>query len=140
MEIVRTPPTAAVTALLVASELPIDDLADPAIELWAALDGARLLGVVGVQWLADGALLRSLAVAPEARDRGIGAALCDAAIRAVEGQGRAPLWLLTTSAQDYFGRRGFELVARDQVPAAVRATAQFASLCPASAAVMRRRR
>lgn len=138
MEIVRTPPTETIQALLAASALPIDDLADPAVELWAAIEGDQLLGTVGIQWLDGSALLRSLAVAVDARARGLGATLCDAVIHAARSQGRTELWLLTTSARDYFSRRGFEVVARDQAPAALRQTAQFASLCPASATIMRR--
>ena len=45
---------------------------------------------------------------------------------------------LTTTAADYFARLGFVRIDRDAAPPAIRATAQFASLCPASAHVMRR--
>jgi len=123
-----------VRALLVASDLPIDDLDDPAIALIGAFDGEALVGVVGVQACGDVALLRSLAVAPEHRGRGIAALLCD---RVVALAAPRPLWLLTTGARDYFARRGFVAVPRDDVPAAIRATAQFTSLCPASAIAMR---
>lgn len=128
-----------VVALLTASALPIDDLADPAIALLGARTDDALVGVVGVQLLAgDLALLRSLAVDPAARTRGLGATLCDAAEALARARGIAALWLLTTTARDYFARRGYVEVARADVPDAVRATAQFGALCPASAVVMRR--
>lgn len=138
MEIEPMTASDAVRALLVANDLPVDDLADPAVELFGVHDGAEVVGVIGIQWLDGAALLRSLAVAAKARDRGLGAQLCDAVIRQVTARGCPELWLLTTSAKDYFGRRGFVVVPRDQVPASVRATAQFSSLCPSSAVVMRR--
>jgi len=125
--------TSEIRALLAANELPTDDLDDPAIELWGAFEGPRLLGVVGLQALDGAALLRSLAVARDARDRGIGAALC-----AHVEQRTRELWLLTTSAKDYFARRGYEAVRREEAPASVRATAQFTALCPSTAVVMRR--
>ncbi|MFT3700117.1 MAG: arsenic resistance N-acetyltransferase ArsN2 [Kofleriaceae bacterium] len=138
MQIERTNPTDEIKALLVANGLPIDDLDDPDISLFAAHDGAALAGVVGLQWLEGAALLRSLAVEPSLRTNGVGAQLCAIATHEAETRGRSELWLLTTSARDYFARRGFQVVARDLVPPAVRSTAQFASLCPASAVVMRR--
>lgn len=140
MEIERTQLTDAVTALLVANDLPVTDLDDPSIELFAVHEGVRLLGVIGLQWLDGAVLLRSLAVATTARDRGVGGLLCDEVIRQADGRGHAEVWLLTTSAKDYFVRRGFVVLPRDQVPEVVRATSQFSSLCPSTASVMRRLR
>lgn len=138
MEITRLPPNADVRALLAANDLPTDDLDDPTIVLYGAMEAGRLAGVIGLQVLAGAGLLRSLAVAAEVRDRGLGGELCDRVLREARERGLSELWLLTTSAGDYFTRRGFEAVGRDQVPDAVRATAQFASLCPSTATVMRR--
>jgi amino-acid N-acetyltransferase len=127
----------AARALIAAGDLPTDDLDDPSIALIGAFDdGGALVGVVGLQSCGDeAALLRSLAVAPAYRSRGLGGRLC---ARVVELAGDRPLWLLTTTAQDYFVRHGFVAVARDEVPDAIRATAQFTSLCPSTAIVMRR--
>ena len=138
MEIARLSVTADVKALLAASNLPIDDLDDPTIVLFGCADGERLVGVVGLQTLAGTGLLRSLAVDPSARDRGLGNQLCDRVLREAHDQGFEEVWLLTTSARDYFARRGFEAVAREIAPVSVRSTAQFTSLCPSSAVVMRR--
>ena len=126
-----------VEALLAAAGLPVDDLGDDGIELWGAFED-RLLGVVGVQWLDGAALLRSLAVDPAAREHGLGAKLCGIVEARARERKLSELWLLTTSARDYFARRGYEAVPREHAPVAVRATAQFTSLCPATATVMRR--
>jgi amino-acid N-acetyltransferase len=138
MEITPVSASAEVKALLSTSDLPIDDLDDPSIALYGAFEGGRLLGVVGLQVLAGAGLLRSLAVDSSVRDRGLGARLCERVLREAQERELVELWLLTTSARDYFARRGFEAVPRDQAPSAVRATAQFTSLCPATAVVMRR--
>ena len=50
--------------------------------------------------------------------------------------GLSKLVLLTTTAERYFTRFGFEVVSRDEVPAAVRESVEFTSACPASATVM----
>ncbi|MFN0248401.1 MAG: arsenic resistance N-acetyltransferase ArsN2 [Kofleriaceae bacterium] len=127
----------AVRLLLTASDLPADDIDDPAIALFGAFDGESLAGVVGLQQCGDIGLLRSLAVAPPYRDRGVARMLCEHVFE--NAHAMSSLWLITTTAKDYFTRHAFEVVPREDVPEPVRRTAQFASLCPSSAHVMRRR-
>lgn len=138
MKIQQVPADARVRALLAANRLPIDDLDDPTIQLFGAFDGNALTAVIGLQLLDGAGLLRSLAVEQAHRERGLGARMCDEVLRAARAHKLDLLWLLTTSARAYFTRRGFEVVPRDQVPSTIRATAQFSSLCPSSATVMRR--
>jgi len=128
-----------VRALLAASDLPTDDIDDASISLVGAFDDDALIGVVGLQACGGVGLLRSLAVAPGHRDRGIARALCERVFEMAGERAMESLWLLTTSAKDYFTRRGFEAVPRDEAPEAIRTTAQFTALCPSSAHVMRRR-
>jgi amino-acid N-acetyltransferase len=52
--------------------------------------------------------------------------------------GVGALYLLTTTAADYFRLRGYSDVARAAVPPAVAGHAQFRSLCPASATCLRK--
>jgi amino-acid N-acetyltransferase len=125
------------SALLAAQGLPTDDLHDPTITLVGALVDEALVGVIGLQACDDVAMLRSLAVDPAHREQGIAAALCE---RVFVLAGERELYLLTESADRYFARLGFEQVERSNVPAAIRATAQFSALCPSSARVMRRAR
>ena len=49
------------------------------------------------------------------------------------------LYLLTTTAEEFFARCGYEPIDRSRVPEAIRATAEFQSLCPASSVCMRKR-
>ena len=53
-------------------------------------------------------------------------------------QGVETLYLLTTTAAQFFARRGYEAVPRSEAPAAIAATAQFSELCPASSTFMRK--
>ena len=50
--------------------------------------------------------------------------------------GLTPLYLLTTTAEDFFPRFGFSRITRQEVPESVRASVEFRSACPASAVVM----
>jgi len=52
--------------------------------------------------------------------------------------GVAELYLLTTTAQEYFRRRGFADRPRETAPPAIRETWEFRSGCLTSAAFMRR--
>jgi amino-acid N-acetyltransferase len=54
-------------------------------------------------------------------------------------RGFRELYLLTTTAEEFFPRFGFERIGREEVPAAVRESVEFRESCPASATVMRLR-
>jgi amino-acid N-acetyltransferase len=102
--------------------------------------GARshgtLAGVIGLEPLGPIGLLRSLAVAPAHRGGGIGSRLCDEAESLARAQGVAHLYLLTTTAADWFGARGYARLDRAALPDAIQQSEQFRSLCPATAVAM----
>jgi amino-acid N-acetyltransferase len=130
-----------VQALLGACGLPSADLeaADLAGFLVCRGEG-RVVGSVGIQPVGEGGagigLLRSLAVVPELRGRRIGHELWARSRAEARRRGVRSLFLLTTTAEGLFARWGFARVDRDVVPAAVRDSAEFATLCPSSAVVM----
>jgi arsenate reductase len=127
----------AIRALLGTAALPVDDVDDALLAgLLVVRGGNGLQGVVGLQHAGDAALLRSLAVAAEARSLGQGRVLLDAAEAQARAARIATLYLLTTSAADYFERHGFRHCDRRNAPDAIRSTAQFSSLCPASSFFM----
>jgi len=130
-----------IQTLLQACDLPHEDLTPAHLEDFLVCRGEEgLQGVVGLEPCGDVALLRSLAVAPDARGAGIGARLVDA----VEDQAREAdirtLYLLTTTAADYFRARGYEPIAREELPEAIQETEQSARLCPSSATCMQKKR
>ncbi len=125
-------------ALLASCDLPTNDLDDASIALVGAFDGTAMVGVIGLQSCSDVGLLRSLAVDPAHRDHGVARMLCERVFEVARAREMRELWLLTTTAEAYFTRLGFTLVAREAAPPQIRVTAQFASLCPATARVMRR--
>lgn len=93
-------------------------------------------GVVGVELCGEVALLRSLAVKAAVRGRGCGKRLVQEAEQHAARSGAKRLYLLTTTAQEFFERLGYTTVDRESVPDAIRATTEFTTLCSASAAVM----
>lgn len=127
----------AAMALLNACHLPVADLSScSGLQLFGAFEGDELRGIIGLEILDRVALLRSLAVTTEYRGGGLGASLVkhvehQAATRSVDS-----LYLLTTTAANFFSRLGYKSAARDAAPKAIRETAQFSGLCPASSAFM----
>jgi amino-acid N-acetyltransferase len=128
-----------ITALLSASSLPTSGIDRALGGFHVAHAAGEIVGVIGVE-SCDGkrALLRSTAVSPQWRHRGVGRALVEHAIRVAEANGVDALYLLTTTAESYFPSFGFKIVNRSDVPAAVAATEEYRSACPTSATVMAR--
>jgi amino-acid N-acetyltransferase len=87
---------------------------------------------------ADGALLRSVAVAPGLQRKGIGHQLTEAALQLAQHLRVPAVYLLTNTAANFFPKFGFECIARADVPATVQQSIEFTSACCASAVVMRK--
>jgi amino-acid N-acetyltransferase len=128
-----------VLALLAACGLPIDGLADHWGTTWVAVDPGSpgvVLGSVALEFHGNAALLRSLATRKDQRSRGLGQALFQFAMARAADRGVEAVALLTTTAEPFFARRGFETVSRDALPESLRASAEFRGACPASATSM----
>jgi amino-acid N-acetyltransferase len=46
------------------------------------------------------------------------------------------IYLLTTTAEEFFARRGYRRTERSSAPVAIRNTREFAGICPVSSAFM----
>ena len=121
--------------LLVDAALPSEgaEPRDDARFLIAVDVAGSLLGGGGFEGGPAEALLRSLVVRPHARNGGLGTALLDAVEDMAVAAGVTRLYLLTTTAADFFLRRGYRRIPRDAMPLEIRRTEQFVHLCPASA-------
>jgi N-acetylglutamate synthase-like GNAT family acetyltransferase len=113
--------------------LPTEDLSMPgqrffAFEGGGAFGGFALSGRI--------ALLRSLVVVADRRHSGLGTAALKALLHEIGSVGATEVWLLTTSASGFFERLGFRAMDRAAAPVAVTSSAQFSTLCPASAVLM----
>lgn len=127
----------AVVRLLEAADLPHEDLAPEHLRHFLVVrDGDGIVGVVGMEVADDAGLLRSLAVADARRGAGVASRLVDVLEAHARAAGTRTLYLLTTTAEGFFARRGYARTERTAVPAAIAATAEFRSICPASAACM----
>jgi len=99
---------------------------------------ALIVGVAGLEVCCDNALLRSVAVRPEWRRHAVGRDLVRRIVSEAETRGIHALYLLTTTAEHYFPRFGFETIERTDVAPEIAETVEFKSACPASAVAMKK--
>jgi amino-acid N-acetyltransferase len=129
----------AVRNLLLASDLPIDDLGPDKLDgFLIAEDDDAIVGLIGLEIMGTVGLLRSLVVEKKARSRGVGGKLVGALESAAEAAGIGELWLLTIDAEHFFQRHNFEIVDRTAAPDEIRESEEFSSLCPGTAHLMRK--
>ncbi len=121
---------------LEAARLPTDDLMKQGRAFFTLSDDDGPIGFVGMEGSGPDRLLRSLVVLPSRKRQGHGGLLVAHAEAFARLDGARRLHLLTTTSRDYFRARGYQPADRASAPAAISGTAQFASLCPASAAYL----
>jgi amino-acid N-acetyltransferase len=126
-----------VVALLQRAGLPSEDLdVERLKEFFQVGNPTDPLGIVGVELSPPYALLRSLVVDARARSEGLGSCLLAHAETHAGSRGVQSLYLLTTTAEAFFAARGYARIDRIAAPPFIRASSQFADLCPSSAAFM----
>lgn len=133
-----------IRALLEENGLPYEDVRTPqerrdserTSRFFLAYAEGECIGTGGIEVHGSVGLLRSVLVTESNRGRGYGTALCTALEEDAATNGVETLYLLTTTASEFFGREGYEPIAREHVPSSIRQTAEFVDLCPDSATCM----
>jgi amino-acid N-acetyltransferase len=126
--------------LLKEYELPTADLNKRSLQNFIGFkDKERLIGLVALESYETFGLLRSLVVDKNYRDRGLANKLIEQIVQLAKRRNVSEIYLLTTTAKDYFLKKGFDVVSREDVPDSVKASSEFSSVCPASADVMVRK-
>lgn len=140
-EITIAPATAAdvdfIKALLTASELPTDGVDDHWKTFIVAREGNAIVACGGSEAYQFAALIRSVAVAPTHRGKGLGRRIVRQLLDRLASRGLREFYLLTTTAEEYFHKRGFKTIDRDEVHPQLLSSREFQDACPASAVAMR---
>jgi amino-acid N-acetyltransferase len=137
VNISRRPERTAVVALLKSANLPTADLTEEHLEHFFFVGSLSVpIGLVGLEVLGKHALLRSLVVAPDHQASGTGTALVDHAEGHARAQGVEAVFLLTTTAEHFFARRGYRRVERSVAPESICSTREFSDMCPKTSAFM----
>lgn len=126
-----------VRRLLKECELPDAGLEDQWPKAYVLVkDDHHVVGCAGLENYGREGLLRSLAVAPQLRGMGLGARLLQDRMQAATRSGMARVFLLTTTADDFFLSHGFVPADRASANGALRSSPEFAKACPATAACL----
>ena len=140
-EITITPARAedleAIQQLLLANDLPTAGVEDHWKTFLVARDGDVMVGCGGAEAYQFAALIRSIAVKQEYRSHGIGRRLVRQLLDRLASRGLREFYLLTTTAEEYFKKRGFKPIDRDEVHPQLLSSREFQDACPASAVCMR---
>lgn len=133
----------AITALLQKTNLPPDGI-EPHLENFLIIRDNKsskkpdqLIGCAGLEIYGKSALLRSVAVHPDFQKEGFGTLLVDRIIELAKKKKITSLFLLTDTAEDYFKKKGFNRVLREQVPNDMKESVEFTTLCTSSPVMMK---
>jgi amino-acid N-acetyltransferase len=126
-----------VRGMLLEADLPTDDFTDGEMVFLVAEEDGVIVGTIGLEFYPPAGLLRSAAVRPSHRGRGIGSLLVEALMREARSGSLTELVLLTSTAEGYFEMLGFTKVARGSLAGTVLSSRQNKGTTCASAIAMR---
>lgn len=127
----------AIKALLAEAGLPSGGVEEHWKTFLVARDGDRLVGCGGAEAYRLAALIRSMAVVPEYRRQGLGRRLLRELLDRLSSHGLREFYLLTTTAEGYFLKRGFKTIEREEIHPQLMASHELQGECPDSAVCMR---
>jgi amino-acid N-acetyltransferase len=137
MKIIPIHNTQQIKQLLISVDLPTDDIDDHTSSHFFSVEHhSEAIALIGIEYYGKEALIRSLMVKPEYRNQGLADQLIQLISQKAAQQGVHHLYLLTTTADQYFTRKGFITISRDDTPPSIKATREFSHICPASATLM----
>lgn len=128
----------AIAKLLSAEKLPVDDIDRSLTNFFAAVDGNKIVGAIGLEVHGEYGLLRSMIVNSVYRNKGIAGKLVQRLFEQAQSLSLREIYLLTETAEKYFINKDFKPVSRDNVPEAIKQSQEFSHVCPSTAVVMKK--
>jgi len=125
-----------IESLLRSGELPTLGVAEHVGTFLIAEEKGTLVGAIGLEVYGDTGLLRSAVVDIPHRNSGVGSLLYESLLSMARSFEVRKLVLLTNTAEEYFGKKGFRLVDRSSVTGPVTRSVEFGDACPEHSAIM----
>ena len=125
-----------IKSLLDNASLPSVDIENHLLNFLVLETSANLVGTIGMERYGDTALLRSLAIQNDYRNKGYGKELYYALISKLKKKNVNSIYLLTETAEGFFSKEGFQKIAREDVPPSIKQTQEYSNLCPEGAVCM----
>lgn len=126
-----------IESLLQQHGLPTADIQEKLAQFFVGYAGDERVCVGGLEVHGQAGLLRSVVVEQSAQGEGFGTALCEELEATAREEGVEALYLLTTTAAEFFAARGYARIDRETAPEPIRQTTEFADLCPSTATCLR---
>jgi amino-acid N-acetyltransferase len=127
-----------IVGLLQKEKLPTQDLPDSPDMFWVAVNNELVIGAIGLEQYGNCGLLRSMVVDPAYRSKGVASRMIEKLESEAIHSGISCIYLLTETAAPYFEKKGYTKISRDNVPAEIKGSSEFSSVCPVSATVMQK--
>ena len=123
--------------LLNRNNLPTSDITRET-KLFVMTDQNKIIGSIGLEIKKNMGLLRSLSVDDKYRNKGSAISLVNYLEDFARELHLDSIYLLTTTAEQFFTKRKYKVIDRNTIPDEIRDTSEFQSVCPASAVVMKK--
>ena len=127
-----------IIGLLQAEKLPVEDLPNSLDNFFVAVEDNKVIGVIGLEQYGNCGLLRSMVVNREHRNKSIALQLVQELEYYAAAAGIDYMFLLTETASQYFEKKGYTKINRDEVPKLIQISSEFSHVCPVSATVMKK--
>jgi amino-acid N-acetyltransferase len=136
MEILKFKDINLVKSLLKDNNLPVSDL-NKEIIFFVEKSADKIIAAGGLESAGKDAIIRSIAVSDDHKGKGLGGRITRQLLQYAREKSKKDIYLLTTTAEEYFPKYGFEKIDRRFVPADVKNSSQYKDVCPDTAVVMK---
>lgn len=120
------------------NNLPVADLDENKLLFALINDQQQLVGTAGLEIAGTTALLRSVSIKKELQGQGLGKLITRELEKVAIAKGIHTLYLLTTTASNFFQKHRYTVVDRGDVPVSIKESSEFSSICPSTATVMKK--
>ena len=125
--------------LLEKADLPSADLTGDVLAYFIILKYKdELVGTIGLEVSEKDALLRSLVISEKHQGKGLGKVLVQRLEKNAIEYGVQSIYLLTTTAAQFFTNLNYKTIERTSAPNSIEDTAEFSHLCPDTAICMKK--
>lgn len=126
-----------ISDILEKNDLVYEDIQDNNIEFFSAYEHDVFIGIIGLEQFDNVGFLRSLVVLEEYRNKGYGKEICNSLLNYAKDKKNKEIYLLTTTAKNFFEKLGFKAVERKNVPDEIKNSSEFSHFCPDSAVCLK---
>jgi amino-acid N-acetyltransferase len=127
----------AIRLLLESQKLPTETVGTATTDFYLAIENEAVVGVAGLEYYGEDALLRSVAVQTSLQKKQIGSQLVDWILSLAKQKAIRQLVILTETASIFFAQKGFSTIDRSSIKNdAMKKSSQFCGACCSSASCM----